>query len=462
MATFKSFYETSKADAPDFIPVGQEPWNEAPDTLPKDFDFGHSQGALAQSQSILDNIQKTAFQSPLQNIAAGQSQDNVEVAKGAGKQLFSDISMAGAHKAGPVGAAMLKNAPEFAKNIGAFEEAVKPTNPLQAQGAMLTSVTEALTPVGALKAGAGASPVIGGAIQKTGQVMKGFGKQLYQFLIPRSARESQLLHAYKAGTPFAERFSIAAKGSKTEGPRTLAETAFARGIKGTESSMGVQAKKANQSIWQDVIQPKLKSSKQEIDMDKFFDSVADDIIKKTPELNRQGDLLEGLDALREVYKGKKGTLEDLQKFKEGWAEFVPEKFYKGKNIAGAFGDVKAHSADKARQFIYDALGPEVKEAYIDYGNLKGLEELGQKAMTGGRLKGGFGGFWSAIKDMALTPVATVAGRTIYRTGEGIEFVGEQGAKTLADLAFFKTLAPTQEDTQATQESVSPQWNPYNQ
>lgn len=430
-------------------------------TQPKKLsDLNQSQAALGQSQSILDKTR--IFQSPLQNMASGNAGDNVEVAKGAGKQALKDISLAGAQNAGPVGAQMMKNAPAFAQNVGAFNQAVKPTNHLQSQGAMLTGVTEAAAPVGALGGGGKASPVIGGAIEKTGQALKGFGKQLYQFLIPRSARDSQLLQAYKAGTPLAERLSIAATGSKSAGPRTLAETSFERAIQGTESSMGVQAKKANQSIWKDVISPQLKANKQEVDMDKFFDSVAGDIVRETPELNRQGDLLEGLEALREVYKGKKGTMEDLQKFKEGWAEFVPEKFYKGKNIAGSFGDVKARSADKARQNIYDALGPEVREAYIDYGNLKALEKLGQQAMTGGRLKGGFGGFWSAIKDMALTPIATVSGRTVYRVGQGFEFVGEQGAKTLADLAFFKTLAPKQEEPQSTQETISPQWNPYNQ
>lgn len=121
-------------------------------TMPKKLsDINQSQAALAQSQSTLDTIRKTAFQSPLQNIASGNPGNNVEVAKGALKQGVSDLSMAGAQNAGPVGAAMLKNAPAFAGKINSFNQAVKPSNPLQSQGAMSTSIAEGAIPMGAAK-----------------------------------------------------------------------------------------------------------------------------------------------------------------------------------------------------------------------------------------------------------------------------------------------------------------------
>lgn len=116
------------------------------------WDMNQSQGALSQSQSMLDNIRKTAFQSPLQNIASGNATDNTEIAIGASKQARKDISMAGAQYAGPVGKTMIANAPEFAKNIESFEQSVTPSNPLQAQGAMSTSIAEAAIPLGAAKA----------------------------------------------------------------------------------------------------------------------------------------------------------------------------------------------------------------------------------------------------------------------------------------------------------------------
>lgn len=415
---------------------------ETPNLLRKPT-LSQSQAALASSQALADKT----FATPLTRIQSGNAGENVDVAKGALKQGARDLSIAGAQNAGPVGKAMLANAPEFAKNIQSFNEVTEPTNLAQAQGAGLTTLGELGAPVGPL-AGAKTSPVVGGAIQKAGQAIKGVGKQLYEFLIPRSTREAQLVQAYKANTPMSERLAVAMTGSPTKGPKTLAETAFQEGIKGTESSMGVQATRASKKIWDDVISPKLEASDVQVDMGKFLDDLGNDIVAETPEMSRQKSLLEALDALKEDYADT-GTipLKKLQDFKSGWAEFIPEKSYRGQPIAGAFKDVTAKAADKARQTLYEALGPDAREAYIDYGNLQGLKELGQKAMTGGRLKGGAGSFLSALKDMALTPVATVGGRVIYRTGEGIEFVGEQGAKTLADLEFFKSLMPTQPNSQ---------------
>lgn len=99
----------------------------------------------AQSAAVLGHatsqMQKT-FQSPLQNIQAGQSDANVEVAKGAGKQALSDFSSAGAQNAGPVGAAMMQNAPGFQQDIQGLQQGVKPSNPAQATGAAGTSLAE--------------------------------------------------------------------------------------------------------------------------------------------------------------------------------------------------------------------------------------------------------------------------------------------------------------------------------
>jgi hypothetical protein len=36
-------------------------------------------------------------------------------------------------------------------------------------------------------------------------------------------------------------------------------------------------------------------------------------------------------------------------------------------------------------------------------------------------------------DKAVTPVATVVGKILYKTGEGLEFIGESGAKKVGDI-----------------------------
>ena len=175
-----------------------------------------------------------------------------------------------------------------------------------------------------------------------------------------------------------------------------------------------------------------------MDLNDFFKEAEEQIIKNNPEKSMQKSLLEALESFKDDYKNTKtATMEELQKFKEGWAKFIPEKVYRGKPIAGSANNVKDTLADISRNKIYNALGPEAKQAYFDYGNLKGIQELGQKAMTGGGLKGGFGSFWSTIGEMALTPVGTIGGQVIYRVGKvvgkGVELIGRPG------LLFVKNL-----------------------
>jgi hypothetical protein len=195
--------------------------------------------------------------------------------------------------------------------------------------------------------------------------------------------------------------------------------------------LGVQAKRASSNLWTGLIKPQLDASTAKINMPTFFDTMQQKIVAANPELSRQNSLLEALDAMKEDYSNVKDiTLSKLQDFKKGWAKFVPDKAYRGKPIGGAFKEVQDSAAGLARTTIYDALGPEVKQAYFDYGNLQGIQELGQKAMAGGRFKGGFGGFWSAVKDTALTPVGTIGGQTIYKAGQGVEIIGKTGAQTV--------------------------------
>ncbi len=111
----------------------------------------------------------------------------------------------------------------------------------------------------------------------------------------------------------------------------------------------------------------------------------------------------------------------------------PAQSYQGKDIAGAFTDVKNTVSDLARKEIYKALGADGKQAYIDYGNLKSLAEWGQTAMTGSKFKGGTGSWLTAAKDAVLTPVATIGGHVLYKVGQGMEFIGVPGARYLSDL-----------------------------
>lgn len=271
-------------------------------------------------------------------------------------------------------------------------------------------------------------------VAKTGRVIKKAGEKTYEAAVPVSAREAGILQTYKAKKPFLERVSDILSGTEKK-PRLTAKTGIETGgLFGTKSGIGVRAKRASGKLWNDLISPALKSSSREVDAKQFFNDVRNEIISANPEKSRQSSLLEALDAIEQDYSDVGSVkLDELQKLKEGWAQFVPEKAYQGKPITGAYNEVRNLLSGKARGIIYDELGPDVKKAYIDYGNLKGLQEWGKTAMTGTKLKGGTGSLISEIYSQFVTPIATSAGKTLYNIGKGIELVGEPGAKTLGEV-----------------------------
>lgn len=290
----------------------------------------------------------------------------------------------------------------------------------------------------------GAGTLLGAAIPASGPLVRGAGRavsktgsELVDLAIPTSVKEAQILQAYKADKPLLTRISDVLKGTSTS-PQTAAKTTTEKGFMGTKSNIGVQAKRATQKLWDELISPRLKASDQAVDLDGFFAKVEGDIKANNPELSRQNSLLEALEAVKEDYSGIKAvSLEQLQKLKEGWAKFVPDKAYKGKPIAGAFNDVRNELAKESRNTIYSQLGDDVKQAYFDYGNLQGLQEMGQVAMTGSKLKGGAGSFIQDIVSQAVTPVATIGGQVLYRVGKGIEFIGNAGAKNVGQALGIK-------------------------
>lgn len=272
------------------------------------------------------------------------------------------------------------------------------------------------------------------ATQVAGRVAKTTGRLSTRAGIGLSAKEAPLMQTYKAVNSVPQRIMSALKGKDLGRPITNAETAVKNGIFGTEAMIGVKSKRAASNLWHKVISPALKANPTKVDMTAFIDDIAREV-DSIPELTRRNEMIEALKAFNDDY-GKVGkvTLEKLQAFKQGWAKFLPDKVYKGKPVANAFKDIQNIAAGLARKKIYDALGTtEARVAYFDYGNLKNLQELGQKAMTGSKLKGGAGSFISGLYDKVVTPIATTGGLTLYKVGEGLEFVGGKGAKILGDL-----------------------------
>ena len=277
-----------------------------------------------------------------------------------------------------------------------------------------------------------------GALSKTPGLLKGGGKALYSLTSKMEEPTKIAVQNYKASLPtLMERisglFKPIAKTTEKE-PITEAMTGLTRGLVGTERQMGVQAVRAQNKLWNNIISPTLKSSPLKVDMKVFFKTLGKQIFKEEADLTRRNALLKALDAMKNDYiKVGKVSLSKLQDYKSGWAKFLPQKAFQGEDIAGAFKEVQNLAAKNARQIIYENLGGDLKKAYIDYGNLESIAKLGRQVEDQLRAKGMSKQAWEFILDTAITPITTTAGQILYRTGSGLEFLGEQGAKTVGDL-----------------------------
>lgn len=277
---------------------------------------------------------------------------------------------------------------------------------------------------------------MGPAIAKTGRVLKSAGEGSYGITVTPGEGTARALQTYKESSPnLMSRIQNTLSGESKNKPVTEANTAARYGLMGTEQEIGVQAGRYMKKVWNEKIAPNLAKSKGTLDMKKFFDAVGKKILKDTPELTRRADLIEGLEALKDQYKNvSKVKLTKLQEYKEGWTKTLPESTFKGKPIASSLKEVKKVASDIARDFIYKNADENIKQDYIDYGNLKSIREAGIKSGLGDPAKKSITrGVWQFVMDKAVTPVATSMGKILYRTGEGLEFVGESGAKKVGDI-----------------------------
>lgn len=272
---------------------------------------------------------------------------------------------------------------------------------------------------------------IGGTLKKTGE-------SLYRVGVPLGEETKVVQQAYLASKPTLFERVAGLFGRETRTPLgkpiTEAETAARKGLVGTQQQLGVQATRVANDLWTKNVQPALRGFTGKINVKQFLSEIEKDIIKNTADLSRRKVLLNALSKVKSDFKNvSKITIEKLQNYKEDWAKFIPESYYKGKPISGAVNEIRSQLASKARTTIYDSLGPKIKQAYIDYGNLKSIAELGRKSQD--QLRSKFAGrqAWEFLLDTAVVPVTTIAGQVLYRTGQGIEFIGKIGAKTVRDI-----------------------------
>lgn len=279
---------------------------------------------------------------------------------------------------------------------------------------------------------------LGTATEVVGRATKGTAKALYETGFNKTAAEAERQLAYEANAPLLTRTANVLKGAETPGrPRPASDTAFEKGIVGTEKMVGVQSKRAADTLWKEKIAPAVKSSDAVITQDQLF-APAEKIVAQTTDPTRKNALQTALDSLKEDYRGHDvWSLDTAQALKRDLDTFTPKKIFRGQDVASEMRTLQHAMADGIRQHTYKSLSDvNIKKDYLDWANLHQLEQVGVKAISEAKLKGGFGGFWSGMWDMATTPLKTVGGQVLYRVGNTVEFVGEKGIKRFGD--FLKT------------------------
>lgn len=276
--------------------------------------------------------------------------------------------------------------------------------------------------------------------------LKSAGESAYGLTVAPEKSTAQAIMRYESKQPtLATRIKNLASGKETEEvgdkPITEANTAARHGLIGTEEKLGVQGIRIKEKLWNNVLLPKLEAVKGKTNMKDFLGTIEKDIRKQGGDLTRKNALLQALDSVKQDYKNVSGiTLKKLQEYKSGWAEFLPDSVYNGKPIANSLKEIHDMMASKAREIIYRNVGEDGKQAYIDYGNLESIIKSGEKSMTGDPVAKSFSrNVWEFVMNKAVTPVATTAGKVLYKTGEGLELMGKPGAKTVGEVVGEKTM-----------------------
>jgi len=323
----------------------------------------------------------------------------------------------------------------------ALQQSITPTNADQKLGGQLEFGAEILAGGGA---GLIKDTVVGGTkllakgISPVAKAIKGTGKSVYESAFTPNVKEAENILAYEASQPsmFQNLFGAGAiKGNPAFKPITTSETALRSGIAGTEKQIGIQAKRVADTLYNKEIAPAVKGLKGEISKEELF-APLQERIAGIVDPSKQKAYQNAFESLVEDYASIESfTFTKAQALKSELAQFTPAKMFRGQDVANETRMLQGDMANFIRQKTYEALKDvNIKQKYIDYGNLQELQKVGVKAITEGGLKGGFGGFWSTVYDKAMTPVKTIGGKIVYHIGDKLQVTAPKGfeGKTFAE------------------------------
>jgi hypothetical protein len=263
------------------------------------------------------------------------------------------------------------------------------------------------------------------AAKTSGNVLESAGKfaQSTAPMFKPNTKEAAAIIKESAKTTMLQSAKNMVLGKIEQGIRKIADTASSLGLVGlTEKQIAVQAERARKSIWENVVAPaldsvKIKMQKNDLlgDLAKRIESISDPV--------RRNALRDGLSAVKQDYKHiKEWSAPTIQKLKSELAEFVPDKMYRGKNVAAATTQIRKWMSDEMRKWLYQNIDSSAKTAYLDYGNLKTIIERGQTSLTKAYLEGGAGRLASEVAKRAVTPVATIGGKLLEKAGKALKSI----------------------------------------
>jgi len=323
----------------------------------------------------------------------------------------------------------------------ALTKALEPTNEMQKYGGYAEKGVEALAGGGAgliKDVAVGGTKLLAKGVSPVTAGTKSLGRNIYETAFTPNVKEAESILAYEASQPsmFSSLFGAGAmKGNPAFKPITVAETALRSGIAGTEKQVGTQAKRVADTLYNKEIAPAVSGIKGTITKEELF-APAEERIANMVDPSKKVAYQNALDSLKEDYANIANfTFKDAQALKSELAQFTPAKVFRGQDVANETRMIQADMANLIRQKTYEALKDvNIKQKYLDYGNLQELQKVGVKAISESGTKGGFGGFWSTVYDKAMTPVKTVGGKVLYRIGDKLEVKAPKGfeGKTFAE------------------------------
>lgn len=315
----------------------------------------------------------------------------------------------------------------------AVTQAVQPINDAQKLGGQIETGAELLVGGGA---GLVKDAAIGGAklaakgVTPVLNSVKPVGNFIYSRAFTPNVAEAEKILAYEATKPSVTSKIYGAgalEGNPAFKPITTADTALRSGIAGTEKQVGIQAKQVADTLYNKEIKPAVQSIKDVISKEELF-APLQERINKIVDPSKQKAYQNAYDSLVEDYASRKAfTFPEAQALKSELAQFTPAKVFRGQDVANETRMLQADMASYIRNRTYEALkDSNIRQKYIDYGNLQELQKVGVKAISEAGKKGGFGGFWSTVYDTAMTPVKTIGGKVIYKIGDKLQVTAPKG------------------------------------